>query len=426
VPHQEAGRLSSKELVLSRANKSIRLFAHVVAALKAGRQPDPAEIARTGYLMRTTAVYGNGKFGLCDREAYCERPGLSGPFAAEMLTVWLIRGFTHDLVEHLGGAPLERHLKRHLGIGNATGLGMAPFLVSHPLLLDAWFSVKETALARVLSQASISEAQAHVLISHGQDAARYLASWSVADAGAMADILSLRADWDAFLGEVDVDALVAPGGLSRTFARAEAGSLALQELAAAWLLEPFGALIDDLAAHQATALHPVLDPAMKCLELKARIKEDAAFALEPDFKAPEDRAQFWYVSEEKLEPRLGDRHSEHGVDRETPLDTARQVAALFAELPQDETPVWQFLATKPKHRAAARRVQALSQHPYAEVRANLLGAEAAPIHLLRAKLSFFGATRFDPKSRLWTRVTLAQGLPLFDEIGAEAAWLPSL
>ncbi|MEM7631433.1 MAG: lytic murein transglycosylase [Pseudomonadota bacterium] len=75
---------------------------------------------------------------------------------------------------------------------------------------------------------------------------------------------------------------------------------------------------------------------------------------------------------------------------------------------------------------AARRVQYLAHHPYSEVRANLIGEEAAPIHLLRAKLAHFGATRFDPKSRLWTRVTLAQGLPLHDELGARVPWLPSL
>ncbi|MEM9436712.1 MAG: hypothetical protein AAGA15_06695 [Pseudomonadota bacterium] len=424
VPLQEAGRLGPRELVLSRANKSVRLFAHVVDALRAGRQPDPALIAQTGYLMRTTAVYGNGKFGLSDRAAYAERSGLSGPFAAEMLTVWLIRGFTHDLAEHLGGAPMEREIKRHLGIGNATGLGMAPFLVSHPLLLNAWFAVRETALARVLAQDIIGEEKAQELVDLAQAASRYLETWNVDDAGAMADILELREDWAAFTDGVTVEALTAQGALAEKFA--EAPSMALQELAAAWLLEPFGDLVDDLADFQATPLEPALDPSMTCAELKMLVGRHCAWALASDFSTAEATAQFWYVSEEKLEPRLGNRASEPGSDLETPLDTARQVCALNEALPADDTPLWLFLAEHPDHRAAARRVQALPRHPYAEVRANLLAEEAAPIHLLRAKLSFFGATRFDPKSRLWTRVTLAQGLPLLDEIGEEGRWLPSL
>jgi hypothetical protein len=62
VPRQEAGRCSARELVLSRANKSVRLFEEVVDRLAAGRQPNPGELDAVGYLMRTTAVYANGKF----------------------------------------------------------------------------------------------------------------------------------------------------------------------------------------------------------------------------------------------------------------------------------------------------------------------------------------------------------------------------
>ncbi|MGR3467518.1 MAG: hypothetical protein ACU0CI_06525, partial [Shimia sp.] len=59
-----------------------------------------------------------------------------------------------------------------------------------------------------------------------------------------------------------------------------------------------------------------------------------------------------------------------------------------------------------------------------EVRDNLIGAQAAPIDLLRAKLACFGAARFDPKSRLWTRVTLGQGMPLGDDCGDDdASWM---
>ena len=67
VPKQEVGRLSYKELTLSRANKSVRVFDHVVENLSKGIQPDLNLIEKVGYLYRTTAVYGSGKFGLADR-----------------------------------------------------------------------------------------------------------------------------------------------------------------------------------------------------------------------------------------------------------------------------------------------------------------------------------------------------------------------
>ena len=40
VPKQEVGRLSYKELTLSRANKSVRVFDHVVESLSNGNQPN--------------------------------------------------------------------------------------------------------------------------------------------------------------------------------------------------------------------------------------------------------------------------------------------------------------------------------------------------------------------------------------------------
>jgi len=72
-------------------------------------------------------------------------------------------------------------------------------------------------------------------------------------------------------------------------------------------------------------------------------------------------------------------------------------------------------------------VQALDDYPYGEIRANLIGAECLPLDILRFKLAFFGAAKFDPKSDLWTRITLYQGAPLYDELSKEDSddwWLP--
>ncbi|MEM6665917.1 MAG: hypothetical protein AAF638_05890, partial [Pseudomonadota bacterium] len=91
VPLQEAGRVSQRELSLSRANRSVRLWSHVVDALAAGHQPRTDMIHDVGYLMRTTAVYGSGKFGAADREVIADRPEMQAPFQAEMLSVYLTR-----------------------------------------------------------------------------------------------------------------------------------------------------------------------------------------------------------------------------------------------------------------------------------------------------------------------------------------------
>jgi hypothetical protein len=39
-----------------------------------------------------------------------------------------------------------------------------------------------------------------------------------------------------------------------------------------------------------------------------------------------------------------------------------------------------------------------------------------PIDILRCKLAFFGATRFDPRSDLWVRISLFQNEPYPDEM----------
>lgn len=179
APQQEAGRFEPSDLVLSRANKSVRMWDATVAALRAGGQPDPHMIRDIGYLMRTTAVYGNGKFGIADRHLIADRLGLEGPFAAEMLAVYMIRHFTLDLVQHVGGAPLDPDLARHFGIGNATGLGMAPFLVNHPVLLHNWMTARETALARALARGPMTDAHRARLQTLAHRAQRHLAQWHV-------------------------------------------------------------------------------------------------------------------------------------------------------------------------------------------------------------------------------------------------------
>ncbi|MDD9976979.1 MAG: hypothetical protein OXQ30_04465, partial [Boseongicola sp.] len=158
VPKQEAGRVSETELTLSRANRSVRLWEHVVERLAAGVQPDMEMIRDVGYLMRTTAVYGSGKFGAADRDIIADRNEMQAPFQAEMLTVFLIRTFVRDLVEHMAHArggdaaiSLDPSMARQLGIGNSTGLGMAPFLVNHPILFNNWIMAREEAISRIRS-----------------------------------------------------------------------------------------------------------------------------------------------------------------------------------------------------------------------------------------------------------------------------------
>ena len=421
APKQEACRYTARDLTLSRANKSARLFAEVTAALASGRQPDPARIDQIGYLMRTTAVYGNGKFGIADRDIYAGRPGLGGPFQAEMLTVWLIRAFTHDLVEHVAArrAPdtavrLDPALKRYLGIGNATGLGMAPFLVSHPELLNAWAMARETALARILATGPLNTSQQQALPQLIARVQRHLDAWQVDDARQMQRIQVLKAE----MSDLALDLTV--NRFEDLWLKTQNKSLECQELIQAVLIDLNPDLVDDLADQLAVQEAPAWHPSQTVAELKTDIERAYAWALNYDFTARDQTALFWYTSEEKLEPRLGHRYEEPGADKERPLDIARQVQGLYRALTQTidqaaDQPLATFFMAHPGLRAIAARVQTCRDLPYAEIHDNLIAETCLPIDMLRFKLAMFGANKFDPKSNLWTRITLFQGAPLINE-----------
>ncbi len=433
TPKQEAGRFHSSELVLSRANRSVRFFDHVVSRLAAGQQPDRSLVIGIGYLMRTTAVYGNGKFGIADRAKIAGRPPLSGPFRAEMLSVYLIRCFTIDLVEHVARAqapdtfrPLSTEIKQHLGIGNATGLGMAPFLISHPSLINNWMMVRETALARVRGQAVV-DPDRHAVFRRVLDRARrHIAEWVVDDERQSARIAVLRDEVETLQGwtKTETGWLTGARPWDTLFRRAEdAFSPEGQEVLLALLLQPYGDLVDGLSDCMTAPFDERLDPAMPVSGLRALLHDLYDWALKIDFDRPEARKQFWYVSEEKAEPRLGNRFEEPGAEKEMPLAVARDVQALSTALTEAEPDerTASFVLRHPEFRHIIRRVQTIARHPYGEIRDNLIAEDCLPIDLLRCKLSFFGASKFDPKSDRWTRITLFQGAPFPEDLTPEAA-----
>ena len=430
VTRQEAGRLSESELSLSRANRSVRLWDYVISKLAGGLQPDAAELDKVGYLMRTTAVYGSGKFGACDRAALLGRGVMEAPFHIEMLSVWLIRTFTLDLVEHMaqvaGGtraARLNPALRRRLGVGNSTGLGMAPFLVNHPALLHAWIDARETAIARVraLPRASAEEqARFQEMLARAPLNAML---WTTDHQVQQSRCTLLRDELGQVARRAQLGLLDSAYPWNQLMLWAGTSlSLEGQEQVAALMLEPYARLVDDLATTMQVDEQDSfrIDGAMPVRQLRDLIDENYAWALAPDYTVPEHCARFWYVSAEKLEPRLGARHEESGAEYEQPLDVGRAIAALMACLTsweQEAGPVLAFLRRHPEHRHAVRRVQLSASRCYAEIRDNLISEEMLPIDIMRCKLSFFGATRFDPRSDRWVRICMFQNAPFPHELG---------
>jgi hypothetical protein len=432
VPKQEAGRISDSELSLSRANRSVRMWQHVIDSLSAGKQPDRDQLEAVGYLVRTTAVYGSGKFGAADRLTIAGRPEVSGPFQAELLSVWLTRAFAIDLVEHIarvsGGEQavvIEPELRRRIGVGNSTGLGMAPFLINHPALLNNWMMAREEAIARVRSLAQAEPAAIEEFRQYFEHARANVSQWRSEHPIQIEKLKDLKADIEKMGGYIARESLSDNHPWDRFYRWAEVElSLEGQEQLVSLLLEPYGELVDDLTQCMDADEHLsfFIDGAMPVEQLREIIETRCQWALQVDYDQPENRARFWYTSAEKLEPRVGERFEEAGAEYELPLAVGYDIKALYRALPgpADGSTSAEFLLAHPEHRHTLRRVQNLATHPYAEIQDNLIAADMLPIDILRCKLSFFGATRFDPRSDRWVRICMYQDAPFPHELLAAA------
>ncbi|MDB4078788.1 hypothetical protein N9509_05160 [Amylibacter sp.] len=430
VPLQEAGRISKNELTLSRANRSVRLWNYVVDSLAAGIQPDEKKLNDVGYLMRTTAVYGSGKFGASDRSKISDRQEMRTPFQAEMLTVYLIRCFVMDLVDFVaskkGGdaaVKLDPKLRKSMGIGNSTGLGMAPFLVNHPALLSTWIYARETALARVRAIKTVPEETFSAMREHLNNALKNAQSWTSEHEIQKPKIKIFCDELSQTVSKFEtLDKENYPWDALHLWSTNKLSEDTQEQIISA-LFEPYSELVDDLSdcMYIDEAKHFKIDASISTDELKKQIKENYEWAINIDYSKKENLSRFWYVSESKLEPRLGERFEEDGSELEQPLAVARDIAALNSDLNKKQN-LGEFLLAHPEHRHIVRRIQLSKKFPYSEIRDNLLNSKMLPIDMLRCKLSFFGATKFDPRSDRWVRICMFKDAPFPKELTSKDNW----
>jgi len=429
VPKQEVGRISANELCLSRANRSVRLFDYVRKQLAQGLQPELAALQKVGYLMRTTAVYGSGKFGALDRQFLHDRTEFTEPFQCELLAVYMIRLFSVDIVEHLAqtDAPdsavkLDIDLRRTLGIGNSTGLGMAPFIVNHPVLFNQWIGAREEALLRVRSVEVTDNKRLAVFESLLARQRHGVKQWHSEHPLQIEKIHALDNDLEALSNKIDqLNLLGQSQPWNALYLWSEQHlSLEGQECVVTLLIEIYPELVDELATSMSIdeAASFTIDGLCKVHKLRQLLQTHYQFALDIDFSNNATDARFWYASEEKLEPRLGERYSEEGADQEHPLAVARDVSRMNEDLSgfSETATIAEFLLQYPQHRHVVRRVQQVKDFPYAEITDNLTAHDMLPIDMLRCKLSFFGAVKFDPRSDRWVRINMFQNAPLPDEL----------
>ena len=429
VPKQEIGRVSYKELTLSRANKSVRAFEHVVESLSQGRQPDKDLLSKVGYLYRTTAVYGSGKFGLADRFRIKDRKEICGPFRLEMMLVYLVRQFTFDQVNHIAKSKnpnkaikLDEDIARNLGIGNSTGLGMAPFIVNHPTLLHNWIYCREKALKEIRSIENVYIDDFNLFKDCFDKSKLSINTWLTDSQFQINKIKSLKSDLSKFTQYLESDCSTKINYLWNQiyiWVEKNLGEECIEYIVS-MMMEPYDKIVDPLINNMSSEEEKYFNiPAhRKVSDLKIIIENNYKSIIEIDFKKKNSTANFWFISKNKEEPRVANRYEESGSELEQPLAIARDTKLLYEKVlkaKQTDT-VAEFLLNNDDVRHVVRRAFIVEQFPYSEIQDNTISATLVPIDMLRLKLSFFGAVKFDPRSDKWLRINMYQGAPLPHEM----------
>ncbi len=429
VPKQEVGRLSYKELTLSRANKSVRVFDHVVESLSNGNQPDLKLLEKVGYLYRTTAVYGSGKFGLADRFRIKNREEINGPFRLEMMLVYLVRQFTFDQVNHVAknrnpnlAVKLDPKICRNLGIGNSTGLGMAPFIVNHPTLLNNWILSREIALKKIREIKIVKIQDKDLFKDCVKSSLKNITSWNTESEYQLKKIKLLLKDIKKFINflenEFDFQKNY-PFNEIYLWLEKETCEECI-EYVVSIMMEPFSDIVQPLVGQMSSEEEKYFNiPTERNVgDLKKILENKYSDILKINFKTQESNHKFWFISKNKEEPRLANRFEENGADLEQPLAIARDIKKLYERLLslKDNLKINQFLIDNSDLRHVVRRAFVIEKFPYSEIQDNTIGENLVPIDMLRLKLSFFGALKFDPRSDKWLRICMFQGAPLPNEL----------
>ena len=429
VPKQEVGRLSYKELTLSRANKSVRVFDHVVDSLSNGEQPNKEILSKVGYLYRTTAVYGSGKFGLADRFRIKNREEIRGPFRLEMMLVYLVRQFTFDQVNHIAknknpklAVELDPAISRNLGIGNSTGLGMAPFIVNHPTLLNNWIHARETALKQIREIEQVSKNEIDIFYNCLIKSLKNITSWHTDSEFQKEKIKGLIEDLKKFIKFMKEDFKFQNSYQFNQIYNWSEENLNDEciEYIVSMMMEPFDDIVNPLITQMSSDEEEHFNiPVDRTIEdLRNILENKYSEILKIDFLKDENNQNFWFISKNKEEPRIGDRYIDEGSDLEQPLAIARDINKLYEAVftKKNSSKIGKFLKDNNHLRHVVRRAFIAEKFPYSEIQDNTIGSKLVPIDMLRLKLSFFGAIKFDPRSDKWLRICMFQGAPLPSEL----------
>ena len=186
------------------------------------------------------------------------------------------------------------------------------------------------------------------------------------------------------------------------------------------MMEPYDSIVDPLISKMSAEEDDYFNiPVNRTIEdLRNILEKNYSEILKIDFEKKENNQNFWFISKNKEEPRIADRYQQEGSELEQPLAIARDIKKLYEKVfvKKNSLKIGKFLSENNNLRHVVRRAFIAEKLPYAEIQDNTIGSKLIPIDMLRLKLSFFGAIKFDPRSDKWLRISMFQGAPLPNEL----------
>jgi len=343
--------------------------------------------------------------------------------------VYLVRQFTFDQVNHVAhhknpktAVKLDKQICKNLGIGNSTGLGMAPFIVNHPTLLNNWILSRETALKKIREIKNVQDKDAELFIDCVKKSLTNITSWNTDSEYQQNKIKSLLKNIRKFIDYIENSFdFKAEYPFNKVYLWLEQNVCEeCIEYVVSIMMEPYNHIVEPLVSNMSSDEDKYFNiPTNRTVnELKKIIEKKYPNILDINFDQKESQQNFWFISKNKEEPRLADRFEERGSELEQPLAIARDIKKLYEKLllEKENLTIAQFLSSNSEFRHVIRRAFIVEKFPYSEIQDNTIGKDIIPIDMLRLKLSFFGALKFDPRSDKWLRICMFQGAPLPTEL----------
>jgi len=277
-----------------------------VNSLSEGKQPDKELLKKVGYLYRTTAVYGSGKFGLADRFRIKDRIEIYGPFRLEMMLVYLVRQFTFDQVNHIAKSKnrekaimLDENIARNLGIGNSTGLGMAPFIINHPTLLHNWIYCREKALKEIRSIEEVNTEDFKFFKNCLTKSKTCIDTWLTDRQYQIDKINSLKSDLVKFNKFIEKDCSIKTKYLWNTIYLWVEKNLNEEciEYIVSMMMEPYDKIIDPLINNMSSEEEKYfsIPGHRKISDLKVILEKNYQPIIKINFKEKNSNANFWFI-----------------------------------------------------------------------------------------------------------------------------------